>query len=372
MALPPPPPGLDLTETRVPELFGSLLTTWIVATIVVALRFYAHRLIRTPFWREDWLVLGALVSAGVHVYTSLIYMVSHGVGRHIWVGSPDAAEVWATGLFISEVVYTLTVVMVKLSTLSFYWRLFASKRSIRIPIWILVSIVSAWGIAVLLITFFQCSPPRAFWDRYDPIHALAPGDYSCSVNTNNFFIGNSIPNIVSDACIVFLPLPYIWSLQMRRAQKIALGGIFLLGIFVTIISGVRLLFILTVDVTSPDITWNFSDTIIWTNTEGNLAIVGCCLPLLKPIAVIVFRGRAKLTSENSDPSSAPSASLGVRAKAERTLPSYLRSDVHTSVSRNSASSRPFVRLPENNSNGWQENDGGAVELQDLRTNDCHS
>lgn len=188
MALPPPPPGLDLTETRVPELFGSLLTTWIVATIVVALRFYAHRLIRTPFWREDWLVLGALVWWLIHsesqlcridelcrflpasMYIPVSYtvstwiryaasyrssepdrylVVSHGVGRHIWVGSPDAAEVWATGLFISEVVYTLTVVMVKLSTLSFYWRLFASKRSIRIPIWILVSIVSAWGIAVV-------------------------------------------------------------------------------------------------------------------------------------------------------------------------------------------------------------------------------
>jgi hypothetical protein len=38
---------------------------------------------------------------------------------------------------------------------------------------------------------------------------------------------------------------------------------------------VRLVFIQGVDLASPDITWNFCNAIIWTNVEGNLAIV-CC------------------------------------------------------------------------------------------------
>lgn len=35
----------------------------------------------------------------------------------------------------------------------------------------------------------------------------------------------------------------------------------------------RLNVILSVDLTSPDITWNFIDTIIWTNVEANTAII---------------------------------------------------------------------------------------------------
>lgn len=36
---------------------------------------------------------------------------------------------------------------------------------------------------------------------------------------------------------------------------------------------IRLKFILGVDLDSPDITWNFNNAIIWTNVEGNTAII---------------------------------------------------------------------------------------------------
>lgn len=44
---------------------------------------------------------------------------------------------------------------------------------------------------------------------------------------------------------------------------------------VTVISMVRFSFIMHVNLKSPDITWNFSDSIIWTNAEGNIAVI-CC------------------------------------------------------------------------------------------------
>lgn len=75
-------------------------------------------------------------------------MVDHGLGRHIWTGPPDAGEAWAKGLFISEVSYTCIICSVKFSLLAFYWRLFKQSK-IRIPIYILGTIVSCWGIAVV-------------------------------------------------------------------------------------------------------------------------------------------------------------------------------------------------------------------------------
>ena len=42
---------------------------------------------------------------------------------------------------------------------------------------------------------------------------------------------------------------------------------------VTIISVVRLTFVLALDLTSPDVTWNESEEMMWTGIEVNVATV---------------------------------------------------------------------------------------------------
>ena len=59
------------------------------------------------------------------------------------------------------------------------------------------------------------------WDK-----SLNP---TCAVNVPAFFIGNAVPNIVTDWALLFLPVPYIWRLHQRTAQKVALCGVFGLG-----------------------------------------------------------------------------------------------------------------------------------------------
>lgn len=108
------------------------------------------------------------VFASIHVWTSIAYsksrpihktrrvhcitlapVIPHGTGKHVWAAPPEGVKVWAVGLFISEIVYTLTLVAVKFSTLAFYWRIFGSNATIHIPIWTLLGVVAAWGIAVV-------------------------------------------------------------------------------------------------------------------------------------------------------------------------------------------------------------------------------
>lgn len=188
-------------------------------------------------------------------------VVPHGTGKHIWVAPPTATKAWAIGLFVSEMAYTATLSTVKWSTLALYWRIFNARKSIRVLIWVLCGIVSAWAIAVVsfakaleplspslkessassvlksltprslqfLVTLFQCIPVNAFWDRFDTENPMAPEDFRCGVDVKMFFKGNSIPNIITDALIIILPIPYVWSLQLQRAQKVALAGIFALG-----------------------------------------------------------------------------------------------------------------------------------------------
>ncbi|KAK1951970.1 hypothetical protein LY78DRAFT_731711 [Colletotrichum sublineola] len=314
MALPPPPDGLDLAESRVSQVTGVLASTWTLAAIAVSLRFFARRLRQSRIWPEDWIIVVSLIAAGVHVFITLGLMIPNGTGKHVWAAPPIATKAWAIGLFISELAYTITLTTVKFSTLLFYWRIFNTRTSIRPRIWIMFGIVSSWCIAVLLVSIFQCIPTNAFWDRYDPVNPMSPTEFTCGVDVNKFFNGNSIPNIITDALVVMLPIPYVLSLQMRKPQKFALLGVFLLGTFVTIISMVRLKTILAVDLKSPDITWNFCDTIIWTNVEANIAIVCACLPSLKPLLSLAIDGTMSSSKSKEDKSSDGSYMLSNGAK----------------------------------------------------------
>ena len=74
---------------------------------------------------------------------------------------------------------------------------------------------------------FQCHPVQRAWNL------TVPG--TC-LNLRAVFIGNAVPNIVTDAIILCMPLYHVWKLHVRAAQKVALTGIFLLGAFVIVAS----------------------------------------------------------------------------------------------------------------------------------------
>ena len=75
----------------------------------------------------------------------------------------------------------------------------------------------------LFVTIFQCNPVSSFWER-DPNKPS-----NCIVDDYAFFVGIAVPNIVTDAALLSVPIPFIWRLHRDRPQKIALAGIFMLG-----------------------------------------------------------------------------------------------------------------------------------------------
>ena len=82
----------------------------------------------------------------------------------------------------------------------------------------------------ILVTSLQCFPIQAFWQAYDPVNPMKPGEFFCGVDVHKFFLGNAIPNIITDILIIIVPLPYILRLHLRVSQKVALVGIFVVGI----------------------------------------------------------------------------------------------------------------------------------------------
>jgi hypothetical protein len=61
MAAPPPPPGLDLSESQSNDIVVATAVTWGLATIAITLRFTARRIAHAKIWLDDYLILAAFV-----------------------------------------------------------------------------------------------------------------------------------------------------------------------------------------------------------------------------------------------------------------------------------------------------------------------
>lgn len=82
----------------------------------------------------------------------MFIVVNNGLGKHIWAAhSANPVEVMMQGLFISEVVYTFTMLCVKFSISLLYYRLFKSPQ-IKFVLYIVCTIVTCWAIALVMMT----------------------------------------------------------------------------------------------------------------------------------------------------------------------------------------------------------------------------
>ena len=127
----------------------------------------------------------------------------------------------------NEVYYACLIFITKLSILLQYLRIFVPNRqgiayyAAHALIWLNLICYTIIGFLVL----FQCTPRRKIWEP------LLPGN---CLNFGSILISGAIINIVSDFCILALPLASIWNLQMATKHKIGISAVFAVGLLYVI------------------------------------------------------------------------------------------------------------------------------------------
>lgn len=125
------------------------------------------------------------------------------------------------GLFASQILnYPFIVTPAKISILLFYNRIFSTPK-FHVLSYTVAFILIGTGVGVFFSAILQCSPVQFAWDK-----SIKGG--KC-LNQTAFFRYVSLPQILTDAVILIMPLPFVWKLQTRMMQKVALTGVFLLG-----------------------------------------------------------------------------------------------------------------------------------------------
>ena len=143
----------------------------------------------------------------------------NGLGQHAAVLPPGTIARQEKVSYWYELIYVMAIGANKYSILFFYRRLFPGKR-LLVLLQTVGSIVFIWQIAIESAFIWQCNPVRKAWD------VTVPG--TC-IKVIRLWLGNAIPNIVTDFFIITIPLPLVWKLQVSLSQRIALCGVFLTG-----------------------------------------------------------------------------------------------------------------------------------------------
>ncbi|KAK0656953.1 hypothetical protein B0T16DRAFT_452461 [Cercophora newfieldiana] len=272
-----------------PRLVWTTLLMTAVSTIVVAIRFIfrcrAPSGLRTGHrigW-DDWFILVALLMLWGFTATGVAGVYKGGMGRYLVVNMINGPQYLANTLllfYISEYFYFTCVLFIKASVLAMYLRIFPT-RFIKIGVYVLGTYVVLLWVASIFVVIFQCTPVQKAYNPY-----IKEG---WCLSIVSWFLGAAIPNIISEILILILPTREIWKLQVPRPQKLAICGVFAVGLLVVICSALRIHGLVDFDEENQaDLTRDIAHGWILTCAEPLVAIVAACLPTMTPLLRFIF------------------------------------------------------------------------------------
>jgi hypothetical protein len=134
----------------------------------------------------------------------------------------------------------------KVSILFFYRRLVAGTYSKKWYwcVWLAIGFTITYTVTFCIVLLLDCRPLRAYWMAFDIKYALT-AEYSCLADSNTMNVLARVVPAVSDLYAVALPCIITWHHAVPKRQRIALNGIFCLGLVVVAASGVRTYYLMS-------------------------------------------------------------------------------------------------------------------------------
>ncbi|RBR24407.1 uncharacterized protein FIESC28_02897 [Fusarium coffeatum] len=184
--------------------------------LAVGLRLWCRRKIRALGWDDFAAVMTCLC------------IVGYGSGILACLSDPSGmlpfhkiSNFYKCSYFILFL-YSQALFFAKMAFVLLYYRIVA------LPHWrwtyiAAITFLVLWNVSGILYHFLQCTPMSTIWDPA-VVGKCVPHQMEVG------YVLSGI-NIFTDFVVAILPLPVIWKLNLRRSQKIALSGIFLLACF---------------------------------------------------------------------------------------------------------------------------------------------
>ncbi|KAJ3578504.1 hypothetical protein NPX13_g2060 [Xylaria arbuscula] len=257
---------------------GGIIFLGVLASVTVALRFWARRLSGLGASSDDWLALFALL---VHHGLGALVIVAFlqwGVGFDLPVllsAAPWASVEQLKLMFITTVLYGTASTSIRLSVIIFFLRIFPTPI-VKRGAYALTVLCIAWFITVEGLYLGMCRPIAYMWD------SSIKGGTCLDVKWG--IIIPAIFNVIIDAATVLLPIREVMKLHLSKEKKLFIIGIFCIGGLATGASLARLVAI-SLYLNRPPNGANQSPALLIgiTTIEIYIAIIAACAPALVPV-----------------------------------------------------------------------------------------
>ncbi|KAK7918323.1 CFEM domain-containing protein [Apiospora marii] len=283
-------------------------TLWGTATIFLGGRLLA----RSSYFGgmllgyDDWAIITSfVVLTGVTIGAEL--MVIFGLGTDLWTLDDMHINLVLILFYIAEFAYVIESTLTKISILLLYLRIFPD-RQFRKHIFVLMGVMALFCVAFVITLLTYCVPFDYTWTRWDN------EKHGKCINMDAQTYTCAALNIVLDIVIFFMPIPQLMKLDLSWKKKVGIIFTFLVGLFVTICSVVRLQALIGwTRSTNP--TMDYAPLAVWSLVELDVGVICACMPGMAGLfRRLKKRGTDYIRSRTGDSQNASQA-LGSSSRA---------------------------------------------------------
>ncbi|KAH7065662.1 hypothetical protein BKA63DRAFT_524369 [Paraphoma chrysanthemicola] len=242
--------------------------------------------------------MGLIVVLDVALFVMSHKILDTGLGRDLW--TLPFSDIYTTlkYFWICEILFAVAGWLIRIAFVLFFLQIF-TDRKFQIGIWVIIAVYLCIMVTTIGLVISICTPVSYFWTSWDAEHAGR-----CR-NHNVLVLASSSVFIAADLLTFALPLSRIWRLQMSLKKKIGVALMLSVGLFVTIVAIIRITTLIRF-ATTPNISWDYVDSAVWSLVELQVGIICLCMPSLRlglsrlfPTIMGSSRGQGSTTDRSS-------------------------------------------------------------------------
>ncbi|KAI9822947.1 MAG: hypothetical protein M1826_000329 [Phylliscum demangeonii] len=211
-------------------------------------------------------------------------MARHGGFRHVYYLSPDQVESTIKMNWMTQPFGIMALATSKISVALLILRVMGRSTYRRWFLYAIIGLTFTVNSIGCILTFAQCSPPRALWTP-----SIKGNCWDPSVQTNYAIFSGSW-NAAVDFSLALLPITIFWNLNMKLHKRIGLCLLLGTGVLAAISASIKTTKLSELSARS-DFTWATFELYAWTGVEIYVLIICGCLPVVRSLFTAHLIGR---------------------------------------------------------------------------------
>ncbi|KAI1083998.1 hypothetical protein F5B20DRAFT_526262 [Whalleya microplaca] len=241
-----------------------------ITTFAVMVRAWARFGILRTLGLDDVLILFSWIMS-LSLGSCIMVATHYGLGRDRVEVSEENYTKYLQLQIASSVSYSWGVTSAKASFAVLFLRILP-ERPLRILNKLLVGFLLCQAIEETFVVLFKCSPVQKSW--YPQLEGRC-------ITLSPLWYTTFAFNMITDLTLFTEPIPSMWKLQLPIVKRIGLIAMLSLGLLVTSISIIRIIFVTKIGL---DDTYELADALLWSEVESCALIICSCIPSLRQVA----------------------------------------------------------------------------------------